>query len=54
MGGKTRVRRDRRIKGRIRMRTNSANPPAMTSFDEPIALRPAERAKGTVRPSLRP
>jgi len=46
--------RDRDIKGRIGMHTNSANPPAMTSFDEPMALRPAERAKGTVSPSLRP
>jgi hypothetical protein len=36
------------------MGTNSAKPPAMTSFEEPIALRPADRAKGTVSPSLRP
>jgi hypothetical protein len=36
------------------MDTNSAKPPAMTSFEEPIALRPADRAKGTVSPSLRP
>ena len=34
--------------------TNSAKPPAMTSLEDPIALRPAERAKGTVRPSLNP
>ena len=34
--------------------TSSANPPAITSLGEPIALRPADNANGTVRPSLRP
>jgi hypothetical protein len=34
--------------------TSSANPPAITNFGEPIALRPADNANGTVRPSLSP
>src|SRR5271170_5070484 len=40
--------------GTTKGRTNSANPPAITNFADPIALNPAERANGTVRPSLNP
>jgi len=33
---------------------SSAKPPAMTSFAEPMALNPALKANGTVKPSLKP